>query len=207
MSRPSRIAITSASFTMSWMLAPVAYGVMVASLSRSAGVSSVFDLGQVVLVRRLAALLRGVAHLVDAVDPAGTEHGLVERLRHVGREDVQDPVLGRRLRLHAEQPSHVPVDEPARLLQPRHLGQERLERAHSAAAAHTAHDIGVLRGTHLGADQRVAGRGGQIGQTVAARIQGRTALRARCSSRRPGRPSDPRLPSESASSKKTITPP
>ena len=39
-SRPSRIAITSASFTMSWMLAPVAYGVMVASLSMSAGVRS-----------------------------------------------------------------------------------------------------------------------------------------------------------------------
>ena len=39
-SRPSRIAITSASFTMSWMLAPVAYGVIVASLSISSGVSS-----------------------------------------------------------------------------------------------------------------------------------------------------------------------
>jgi hypothetical protein len=39
-SRPSPMALIRAMFTMSWMLAPVAYGVMVASLSTCSGVSS-----------------------------------------------------------------------------------------------------------------------------------------------------------------------
>ncbi len=39
-SRPSRMAMISASFTRSLIVAPVAYGVMVASLSMCSGVSS-----------------------------------------------------------------------------------------------------------------------------------------------------------------------
>ena len=49
----------SASLTMSLIVAPVAYGVIVASLSTSLGGELVLDLGEVALVRAVAAPFDG----------------------------------------------------------------------------------------------------------------------------------------------------
>ncbi len=106
-------------------------------------------LREIALVGADPACLRWVADLVDAVDAAGPQQRLVQRLREVGRHHDQHPVLGRRLRAHAEDPPHVAVDEAAWLLQPGKLGEQRLQRAHAAAAHHPAHHLLVARGLRL----------------------------------------------------------
>ena len=132
-------------------------------------------LGQVVDERRRAPLEMRIADLVDPVDPARSEHGLVQHARLVRGEDVQDPVLGWRLRLHAERPSDHPVDEPARLLQPVHLGQQRLERPHAPAAV-SGHDHVFLAWTGRvrdRAEQDVPPAGlGHVAEAVARRRGG-----------------------------------
>ncbi len=135
----SRMATMSASLTRSLIVAPVAYGVIVASLSMSSGGELVLHLVEVALVRADAARLRRVADLVDAVDAAGPQQRLVEGLGHVRGHHHEDAVLGRRLRPHAERAPRVPVQEAARLLEPRQLGEQRLQRAHAAAATTAAH--------------------------------------------------------------------
>ena len=62
----------------------------------------VLDFLQVAAEGLLATYLRGVSHFVDAVDATGAEQRLVEGVRHIGRHHHQDPVLGRRLWLHAD---------------------------------------------------------------------------------------------------------
>ncbi len=83
------------------------------------------------------ALPARVAHLVDAVDPTGTQQRLVQRLRHVRRHHDHDPVLRRRLRAHAQGTPHDPVEEATRLLQTRYLGEQCLQRSVDAGRATT----------------------------------------------------------------------
>ena len=114
-SRPSRMAMISASLTMSLMMAPVAYGEITASRSIWAGGQLVLDLVQVAVVGAAAAVDVRVADLVDAVEAAGPQQGVVEHVRPVGGHDVEDPVLRRRLRLHAQERPHAAAEEPAGL--------------------------------------------------------------------------------------------
>ena len=125
----------SASLTRSLIVAPVAYGVIVASLSISLGVSWWLHLVEVALVGPDPARLRRVADLVDAVDATRAQQRLVEGLGHVGGHHHEDAVLGRRLRPHAERPPDVAVEETRAASSARQLGEQRLERAHAAAAA------------------------------------------------------------------------
>ena len=53
---------------------------------------------------------------------------------HVGGHHHEDAVLGRRLGPHAERPAHDAVDEAPGLLEAGQLGEQRLQRAHAAAA-------------------------------------------------------------------------
>ena len=97
------------------------------------------DLVQVALVRAHATGLARVAHAVDPVDAAGPQQRLVEGLRHVRGHHDEDPVLGRRLRPHAQRPTAPAVEQAARLLQPGELGEQGLQGALAAAAAHAVH--------------------------------------------------------------------
>ena len=147
-------------------------------------------LGEVPLVGTDPACLGRVADLVDAVDAAGAQQRLVQRRRHVGRHHDQDPVLGRRLRPHAEDPPDVTVDEAAWLLQPGQLGEQGLQRAHAAAATpvhHPADHLLDAPGVRLVGDRRFHRVPGQpplrvlrqVGEPVAAGVgEGGTAVRA-----------------------------
>ena len=84
----------------------------------------VLDLGEVALVGADTALVAGIPDAIDAIDAAWAQQCLVERLRHVRRHHDEHAVLRRRLRLQAEQLADVPVDEPARLVETRQLGEE-----------------------------------------------------------------------------------
>ena len=113
---------------------------MVDSFSMSSSVEHVLDLVEVALVGALAALLGGIADLVDPVDAARPQHGRIEGLGQVGGHHHQDPVLGGRLGPHSQHLAHDAVEEPPGLLEARQLGQQGLQGAHSAAAAAHHHD-------------------------------------------------------------------
>src|SRR3990172_5471113 len=66
----------------------------------------VLDLLQVPTERLHAAFLGREAHLVDAVDTAGTKQSRVESAGHVPRHHDENAVLGRGLGLHSQNPSH-----------------------------------------------------------------------------------------------------
>src|SRR5260221_73246 len=79
-------------------------------------------LRQVALVGADSASLGWITDLKDPVDAARPQQRLVKSLRQVCRHHDQDPVPGRRLRAHPEDPSHVAIHEAAGLLQPGKLG-------------------------------------------------------------------------------------
>ena len=108
------------------------------------------DLVQVALVRAHPTGLARVADPVDPVDAARPQQRLVQRLRHVRGHHDEDPVLGRRLRPHAQRPPAPAVEQAARLLQAGQLGEQRLQRALPATAAHAV---------HAAHDEPAAGRG------------------------------------------------
>ena len=156
-----------------------------ASLSICSAVSSCGDLVQVALVRAHPTGLARVAHPVDPVDAARPQQRLVQRLGHVRGHHDEDPVLGRRLRPHAQRPTAPAVDQAARLLQPRQLGEQRLQRALPAATAHAVHAAhdepaagagGLRRVVHRVAGEHPAGVVGQVGHAVAARALERRAV-------------------------------
>ena len=161
------------------MVAPVAYGRDRGQLVDLLLGQLVLDLGEVALIGSDPPGLGRVADLVDAVDAARAQQRLVQRRRHVGGHHDQDPVLGRRLGPHAEDPPDVAVDEAPRLLQPGQLGEQGLQRAHAAAAApvhHAADHLPVPPAARLLRDlrfhrlpgQHQAGVFRQVGKPVTA---------------------------------------
>ena len=139
------------------------------------------DLGEVALVGAHPAGLARVADPVDPVDAARPQQRLVQRLRHVRGHHDEDPVLGRRLRPHAE---HPPADQ--RLMSPRGFFSPDSSvssacsvpmPAATAHAVHAAHDEPAAgrrrarrhRRASPCASQQPAGVVGQVGQAVAAR--------------------------------------
>ena len=107
----------------------------------------VVDLVEVALVGADAAALGGVADLVDAVDAAGAQQGVVQCLGQVAGHHDEDPVLRRRLGAHAQRAAQDPVEEAPGLLQAAHLGEQGLQGAHApAAVAHATHDDPVAMG-------------------------------------------------------------
>ena len=138
------------------------------------------NLRQVALVGAHAPGLARVAHAVDPVDAAGAQERFVQCLRHVRGHHDQDPVLGRGLGPHAQRAPTPAVEQAARLLQTRELGEQRLERALAATAAHhavhaTRHEAVARRrgiggrGAHGLAGEHPAGVVGEVGHAVAAR--------------------------------------
>ena len=220
-SRPSRIAVISASLTRSLIVAPVAYGVIVASLSSSSSGDLVGHLVQVALVGADPAGLARVADPVDPVDAARPQQRLVQRLGHVRRHHDENPVLGRRLGPHAQGAPAPAVEDAAGLLQAGQLGEQRLQRAHAATAAvhRAAHDEAAAAAVrrcrrsppdgHRLAGQQRPGVLREVGEPVAARVRSERVRQGASRASRPVTvwPSEPRLPSASASSKNTITPP
>ena len=74
----------------------------------------------------------------------GPQQSGVERLRHVRGHDREDAVLRWLLRRDAQEAAHDPVEEAAWLVEPGHLGEDRLQRAVHAAHA-TATEAGDER--------------------------------------------------------------
>ena len=156
---------------MSLMSAPPAYGVIVASFVDLVVGQPVVHLVEVVAVGGDATLQLRVADLELPVDPPGPEHRLVEHVRLVRREDVEDPVPRRWLRLHPEEPPEA-IRQSSRLLQPVHLRQERLQRPH-AAAPHASHDdaLGLTSAERRGElEDGVATRVGDVSHPVAREL-------------------------------------
>ncbi len=72
-------------------------------------------LRQVALVGADSASLGWITDLIDPVDAARPQQRLVKSLRQVCRHHDQDPVPGRRLRAHPEDPCHVAVSRAWRV--------------------------------------------------------------------------------------------
>ncbi len=159
----------------------------------------VLDLVQIADDGLPASFLGRKPHLVDAVDPSGTEHRLVEGVGHVGGHDVEDPVLGRRLGTEPEQLSET-VGHPPRLGEAVHLGQQRLEHTGAPAPhSHPAHHDPVHEspsrrvGGDLGLlcpviEQEILCLRGEVGEPVAGRPAVRSRCRAELAGGRPHRP-------------------
>ena len=194
-SRPSRIALISDSFTRSLIVAPVAYGVIVASLS-------ICVLGQ--LVRRpcrssprrcgpgrpsrgsrpcrCGRCARAAAAPRRA--PAGMFVAIITRMRYLGGGFGRMPSSRRT----------QPVEEAARLLQAGQLGEQRLQRAQppppppmppmTNAVAPPAPARPPRRTCSGRSRDQLARLGGQVAAGRCSRRRRRRAARCRAGARR-----------------------
>ena len=94
------------------------------------------DLVEIIVVRRDAAFKRRKADSKLTVKATGTLQRLVEYVGGVGRHHMKNAVFRRLLGRHVEEFAEASGDDSLRLLESGHLGQNGLERAHAAAAAH-----------------------------------------------------------------------